>query len=54
MPDPKWGIAVTTLNRREILLDTIANIEKHTAPTVPILVVDDGSDVPYQIGRAHV
>lgn len=44
---PEYAIAVTTLNRREILHDTLAHIEKFTPPTVPILVIDDGSDVPY-------
>ena len=43
---PNWAIAITTLNRRDVYLQTLREICKHTPDGVPIVVVDDGSDIP--------
>ncbi len=46
-PPPLIGIGVTTLNRRKIADKTLKKLRKHTPRGVPIVVVDDGSDVPF-------
>jgi glycosyltransferase involved in cell wall biosynthesis len=44
---PAIGVGVTTLNRRPTLEKTIEHLCKFTPNSVPIVVVDDGSEVPY-------
>lgn len=46
-PTPPIGIGVTTLNRRKMALKTLKKIRKYTPPGVPIVVVDDGSTIPF-------
>lgn len=46
------GVGVTTLNRRDIFNQCIANIRAHT-PHARIVVVDDGSDVPVTDAYRH-
>ena len=41
------GVGVTTLNRRPMLERTLAHLHRFTPADSPIVVVDDGSDVPY-------
>lgn len=43
---PSFGVAVTTLNRRELFTTTIDHIRANTPTGTPIIVVDDGSDHP--------
>ncbi|WP_078278549.1 TylF/MycF/NovP-related O-methyltransferase [Mycobacteroides franklinii] len=40
------GLAITTHNRRDVLLNALAHWIEHTPADVPIVVVDDGSDEP--------
>ena len=42
----RYGIAVTTLDRHDILAETLTAIEKFAAPGTPVVVVDDGSAEP--------
>jgi glycosyltransferase involved in cell wall biosynthesis len=36
------GIAITTFNRRDQLLQLVASLREHTNPRVPVVVFDDG------------
>ncbi|OHU67410.1 hypothetical protein BKG87_22210 [Mycobacteroides chelonae] len=40
------GVAITTHNRRDVLLNALTHWIEHTPADVPIVVVDDGSDEP--------
>ena len=42
----RFGIAITTLNRRDTFNDTLRRIQSTTPADIPIVVVDDGSDIP--------
>lgn len=44
---PEIGVAITTHNRRPMFLDTLARFRAHTPPNIPIIIVDDGSDAPF-------
>lgn len=44
---PTFGVAITTLNRRQQAVQTINEWKRYTPSDVPIFVVDDGSDVPF-------
>jgi GT2 family glycosyltransferase len=44
--DPRIGVGVTTLNRRDIALDAVARIRANTHGA-HVVVVDDGSDDPF-------
>jgi hypothetical protein len=46
---PSIGIAITTLNRHEVLAETLAAVEKFTPAGVPVIVVDDGSTEPVSV-----
>lgn len=46
-PPPPIGVGITTLNRRKIALRSLRKIRRYTPPGVPIVVVDDGSDIPF-------
>lgn len=52
MTGPRIGVAISTRNRRELLIATLAEWIKHTPPAIPIIVVDDASDEPIEL-RAH-
>lgn len=41
-----FGVAVTTLNRRRLADHTLDAYRRHTPDDIPILVVDDGSNIP--------
>lgn len=41
------GIGVTTLNRRKIATKTLKQIRKYSPAGTPVVVVDDGSDIPF-------
>jgi glycosyltransferase involved in cell wall biosynthesis len=43
---PLFGVAITTLNRRQLFDQTMRAYRRHTPPDIPILVVDDGSEQP--------
>lgn len=43
--DNSVGVAITSHNRPEVLAETLAAFAKYS-PNIPIVVVDDGSDVP--------
>lgn len=49
---PRLGIAISTRNRRDLLIATLAEWIKHTPAAVPIVVVDDASDEPIEL-RSH-
>jgi glycosyltransferase involved in cell wall biosynthesis len=40
----RLGIGIITRNRRDILLETIARVERHTLHPATMVVADDGSD----------
>lgn len=42
----KIGIGITTLNRRDIFMRALREMDRCTTKDVPIVVVDDGSDIP--------
>jgi glycosyltransferase involved in cell wall biosynthesis len=44
---PPIGIGITTLNRRKMATKTLKKMRKYTPAGVPIVVVDDGSDIPF-------
>ena len=46
MPPPRFGVALTTRDRREVFDQSYAAWRRHTPDEVPIIVVDDGSCVP--------
>lgn len=41
------GVGVTTFNRRELALDTLNHIYRYTPSHYPVVVVDDGSALPF-------
>lgn len=41
-----FGVAITTLDRRRTFQQTLNAYKRLTPPDVPILVIDDGSDIP--------
>lgn len=43
------GVAITTHNRRDILLNALTHWTEHTPADVPIVVVDDGSFAPLSL-----
>lgn len=46
MKPPTIGVAISTRNRRELFVNTLAEWIKHTPHEIPIVVVDDNSDEP--------
>lgn len=46
MTGRRLGVAITTHNRRDVLLNALTHWIEHTSADVPIVVVDDGSDEP--------
>lgn len=44
----KIGIAYTTHNRREVLLNTLSNVRKYLPKDCEFIVVDDASEVPFE------
>jgi glycosyltransferase involved in cell wall biosynthesis len=44
----KIGIGYTTHNRREVLLESLANMQKFLPDRAKLVVVDDASDEPYE------
>lgn len=47
--NPRVGIGITTLNRQACLDETLSAIEKFTPGDFPVVVVDDGSEVPAMV-----
>jgi glycosyltransferase involved in cell wall biosynthesis len=44
---PRIGVGITTRNRRDIALETVARWRRHLPPGAVLVVVDDASDVPF-------
>lgn len=51
---PRFGVAITTHNRHDILGQTLAAVEKYTPDGTPIVVVDDGSKQPVAVDNPHI
>ena len=49
---PNIGVAITTKDRPHVLAETLAAFTKHS-PNIPVVVVDDGSQVPVDNAVRH-
>ncbi len=49
---PSVGVAITTRNRPDVLAQTLDAFRRHS-PEIPVVVVDDGSDVPVPQAVRH-